>query len=109
VSDEQRRKREREARLSPCDTVATTRLAAQERRDRAPLKAVAYDDLFTGDCEGPCERKGVTVRMESSRTMYADDPERTGSNRDARLCAECAREHHEYWDEMWDTYYAGLL
>ncbi len=52
------------------------------------------------------------VAMEGSRTMYhfegeigsPDDP-----NRPVPLCRDCAREHHEFWDEMWNGYYGGLI
>jgi hypothetical protein len=69
-----------------------------------------------------CERCGSTegVELEDSRTMYEpkvysryellmllDDPlvdEPEDPNRPWLLCRECAKEHHEYWDEMWDMY-----
>jgi hypothetical protein len=51
------------------------------------------------------------VRMESARTSYpfdgklgsCDDP-----NRDVPLCRLCAKDHHAYWDDMWNEYYESL-
>jgi len=30
-------------------------------------------------------------------------------NRDVFLCPDCAEEHVEYWNSMWDEYHRGLL
>lgn len=58
-----------------------------------------------------CERCQSTenVKMESGRTAYHWDGEGEDPNRPVALCPECAKFHHEYWDEMWNEYYAGLL
>jgi hypothetical protein len=70
----------------------------------------------------PCERCGTTegVDVRSSRTMYPAprlsswermllDDEGLGEPPDPNappwLCPECAKEHDEYWDEMWSDYY----
>jgi len=68
--------------------------------------------LFEG-----CEHCGAVrgVELESSRTMYhwenyhgrEDTP--ADPNRRVRLCRDCAAEHHQHWDSMWDDYYSGLL
>lgn len=57
-------------------------------------------------CEMCDTREGV--ELESSRTAYhftglrggPDDP-----NKPVMLCRTCAKEHHEYWTEMWAEYY----
>lgn len=57
-----------------------------------------------------CERCGARpAKVESSRTAYHWDGNGEDPNRDPWLCAACAREHHTYWDEMWDEYYRGRL
>lgn len=63
------------------------------------------------ECE-VCDAMDGDIRLEDSRTQYVwkgdfDDPE--NPNRPLMLCRECAREHHEYWDERWSDYYGGLL
>ena len=63
-----------------------------------------------GACE-VCERKDG-VQLESSRTAYhwegaLDDP--NNPNAPILLCRDCARDHHAYWDDMWDEYRRGLL
>ena len=58
---------------------------------------------------GPCERCGATegVEWECSRTAYDTSSRRiepsgeNDPNRDQALCRSCAKEHHEYWDDMW--------
>ena len=65
-----------------------------------------------------CERCGSTegVELEDSRTAYApvtlsrwerlnlEDPVNPPDlNAPVPLCRECAKEHHAYWDEMWDS------
>lgn len=78
-----------------------------------------------------CQKSGVTgveVCREDSRTCYekptptiwdrlrSEDEGLTPTeqvledpNRDVWLCRECAKLHHEYWDEMWDNYNSGRL
>lgn len=64
-----------------------------------------------------CERCGSLrgVEYESSRTAYHVDNiegrENTPAdpNRQRRYCRDCAAEHHQHWDSMWDDYYSGLL
>lgn len=66
-----------------------------------------------------CERCGTTrgVELEDSRTAYPaetlsrwerltlDNPlSPPDPNAPVPLCRECAKKHHEYWDEMWDMY-----
>ena len=58
-----------------------------------------------GECRGD-------VLFEGSRTQYhyegekgtKDDP-----NKDIPLCRLHAKEHHEYWNEMWAEYNSGRL
>lgn len=57
-----------------------------------------------------CERCGARLaKVESSRTDYHWDGKGKDPNRDLWLCSSCAREHHDYWDAMWDEYYRGRL
>lgn len=49
------------------------------------------------------------VRWESSRTAYHWDGKGKNPNADVPLCRICAKEHHEYWTDMWRGYYAGCL
>lgn len=63
-------------------------------------------------CEGHalgCTVSGASVYLESSRTHYIWDGTGEDPNRDLYLCRDCAKFHHEYWDEMWAEYYSGLL
>jgi hypothetical protein len=60
-----------------------------------------------------CCNCGATdgVETESSRTMYVyngepgdpDDP-----NRDRPYCRACAKQHHEYWNDLWAEYNHSL-
>jgi len=52
------------------------------------------------------------VEFESSRTQYYfegewNDPR--NPNAPIPLCRACAKDHHEYWNDMWAQYYGGLL
>ncbi len=51
----------------------------------------------------------ISVRLESSRTMYCWEGEGQDPNRPLALCACCSIEHHNNWDDMWNEYYSGLL
>ena len=61
-----------------------------------------------------CEECGstVNVQLEPSRTNYPFEGP-VGSpadpNRAVALCPDCAERYHEYWDERWREYHAGLL
>lgn len=55
-----------------------------------------------------CERSDG-VEIESGRTAYHWDGKGEDPNRSIPLCRECAKEHHDYWDERWSEYYGGLL
>lgn len=77
--------------------------------------------LCCGDSEG--------VQLEDSRTCYHvetprlgrygrlglddplndDPPPPSDPNAPIPLCRGCAKDHHDYWDERWAEYYAGLL
>jgi hypothetical protein len=60
------------------------------------------------ECEH-CGEVSYAVDYQSSRTQYIWNGEGKNPNRDVLLCPLCAREHHEYWDEMWREYYADKL
>jgi hypothetical protein len=58
----------------------------------------------------PCENCGARpTTLESRRTAYAWNGIGKDPNAPIRLCAECATEHHEYWNDMWAEYYSGRL
>ena len=61
------------------------------------------------------------VNYEDSRTCYCepeltyfdwiklgDDP-KPDPNAPVPLCRKCAKEYHEFWDEMWKQYYSGQM
>lgn len=72
-----------------------------------------------------CEVCGATegVQLEGSRTCYPiEEPGRykrlvsgdslaspPDPNAPIALCRDCAKDHHEFWDEQWQNYYSGLL
>ena len=59
--------------------------------------------LDQGDGRGQCEHckeQGVLIHC-GSRRMDTDDS--------CYLCPACTTEFHEYWDEMWETYWSGQL
>ena len=70
-----------------------------------------FRELLLGPGCEQCGRK-EDVALEGTRTMYhfegepgsKDDP-----NRPLRLCRTCAKDYHEYWDDMWNAYRSGLL
>lgn len=49
------------------------------------------------------------VKLEDSRTQYEWDGIGEDPNSPIPLCRECAKEHHEEWDERWQEYYSGRL
>jgi hypothetical protein len=57
-------------------------------------------------CECPGCGSTTDVQEESGRTAYhftgvkgsPEDP-----NRSIWLCRDCAKDHHQYWDEMWEN------
>ena len=54
-------------------------------------------------CE-QCGEPGL-IEKQPCRTQYADDTQNTSPV----LCAGCAEEYKDYWDEMWANYHGGLL
>jgi hypothetical protein len=69
-----------------------------------------------------CLRCGSTedVQLECSRTCYDTSrvrtryerimvPETPEPNAPIPLCRPCAKEHHEYWDDVWTEYYSGVI
>lgn len=101
--------RELMRRAAVGDELDKARVSGHSARAEAAKKVFHYEKPapFIGNCEGQCKGRLVLVRWESSRTCYSDSPLDGGRNRDVALCAECAREHHEYWDEMWADYYGS--
>jgi hypothetical protein len=75
------------------------------RLDVCPLGR--FDVYPAGRCLNCGSAEGV--EMESSRTMYHWEGEGPDPNRPLPLCRECAKEHHENWDDQWSDYYGGLL
>lgn len=61
------------------------------------------------------------VQLENSRTAYSrepytlwmaliyDDKEVPDPNAPIPLCRNCAVEHHQHWDSMWQDYYATVM
>lgn len=58
-----------------------------------------------------CARCDTTenVSLENSRTCHVAREEEPNPNAPIPLCPSCAKEHHEYWDEMWADYYRGRI
>jgi len=52
-----------------------------------------------------CRRPDVPAQERPCMTAYHDPK----MNTKPVLCDECAQEYHDYWQERWDEYYAGLL
>lgn len=46
---------------------------------------------------------GFSVQLEDSRTMYNWEGEGEDPNAPIPLCPQCAKEHHENWDDMWSN------
>jgi predicted amidophosphoribosyltransferase len=63
------------------------------------MEAVLMGRGDHGKCDC-CSRDSILIEC-SSRRMDVDN--------NYNLCSYCAADHHEYWDEMWAAYYAGLL
>lgn len=51
-----------------------------------------------------CERWRVRHYVQTM-TRYVDDK----LNEVPKLCHDCREEYREYWQAMWDDYYAGCL
>ena len=93
-----------------------------------------YEDILQWGKETEEPRKCIRcgrvggVRLEDSRTNYVREPPTVWDriraedggltptpsvgedpNKPLALCRDCAREHHQDWDERWREYYAGLL
>lgn len=69
--------------------------------DKARLARMG-SQLPAGEAQfGQCEHcKSMTIiSQQVSRTAYAADAQ----NLCPRLCADCAAEYHDYWDEMWSN------
>jgi DNA-directed RNA polymerase subunit RPC12/RpoP len=56
-----------------------------------------------------CGRRVPGVERECSRTRYPWNGEGKDPNRDVYLCRDCAKDHHEHWDDRWADYYSGLM
>lgn len=73
--------------------------------------STANSNFEVHQCEGvmgPCDKIGPEVQEESSRTRYIWDGNGNDPNKDPWLCRDCARLHHEHWDEMWAQLYQGV-
>jgi hypothetical protein len=69
------------------------------------VKKMLRDLVTTGSCGGyygPCSSRDAVLR--ECRTRYADESQNVGE----LLCDQCYEAYTEYWDGMWDEYYAGL-
>jgi hypothetical protein len=65
--------------------------------------ACAIAEAQPGACEG-------AVRFESSRTAYHwGDKTKPDPNAPVPLCRFHAKEHHDYWDEQWESFRTGLM
>lgn len=59
----------------------------------------------------------IEVIPEEEKALLSDSMRRyfekkmvdNPSNAPVPLCRPCAKEHHEYWDGMWEEYYAGCM
>lgn len=102
--DEEQRRRARKGEEG--DLLAGVR--ALREATRRPVRPFDAPEIrLPGTCEYCGESRHV--KPESSRTMYHWDGEGENPNRDRILCEGCAVDHHEHWDEMWDSYYSGLF
>lgn len=77
--------------------------------DWCPIKGQNIERLRCRGSQYPCDAEGPGVELESSRTFYHWDGTGEDPNADVPLCRDCARMHHEYWDEMWSEYYRGIM
>lgn len=91
MSDEALRRLERQATIGG----HKDRMKLAEARRRF----TSLGDSFHGVCENCGEHRLLTI--EPPRTAYADD----SKNVTCSLCEPCAKEYHEYWDAMWESYY----
>lgn len=60
---------------------------------------------------GGCERCGEFDGVEEAPVMtaYHWDGEGENPNQPPYLCAQCTEQYMDYWNEMWDSYYSGLI
>jgi len=85
-----------------------------DRRRPDPFRAFPdYGSLFEegefiDDCQGPCECR-CKVQWRSAMTQYHWDGKGDDPNHPVLLCEDCAKEYHDYWQEMWDDYNASRL
>lgn len=52
-----------------------------------------------------CEHEDCLRNEEMRRLCYYD----RNPNKDLLLCASCAEDYREFWNEQWNNYYRGLL
>ena len=78
------------------------------------IEKIGECEGFEGKCEGfegKCGNR-KDVKWTPSRTFYPwniDKEPLENPNRNIFLCGECEIGYNEYWDEMWNEYYAGRL
>jgi len=89
-----------------CSSVCNNEYCAAETKFQKLCKRIRRKYEYN-KCEH-CGREG-SAHWESSRTQYHWDGKGEDPNRAVALCSSCAERHHEYWDEMWQDYYSGLL
>lgn len=78
---------------------------SQRRDDLDDVRLAVHKYKIQPKCEFCGTKKNL--KLENSRTAYSwsgefdgpDDP-----NRSKLLCRACAKEHHDYWDDMWQDY-----
>jgi hypothetical protein len=82
-------------------------LERARKRLQALLAAEAVVCTFAEAQPGACEG---AVCFESSRTAYHwADKSKPDPNAPIALCRAHAKEHHEHWDEQWESYRTGLM
>jgi len=83
-------------------------MSSNPQVDMSTDRLVSYLVGKAGGCEDCGSTEGV--ELEAGRSAYNFDGE-SGSiedpNRGLMLCREHARQHHDYWDAMWDEYNAS--
>ena len=52
---------------------------------------------------------GECFRCAKQLPLVECDSRRLDSDNGYMLCAWCAEEYHEHWDEMWNEYWSGRL
>lgn len=74
------------------------------------LHALWTDGVALGSQEA-CANCGSQeeIRLENARTLYTQKEGEPDPNAPIPFCRPCAQEHHDHWDELWDSYHSGLM